>query len=154
MPVLNKYTFFINSDDEYDVYNDGDNYEDMINGTFGTNKLLLINSNKIMMMDIINSIVKESKTLVESIHFNSSNEVVAFVHPLTDVIYSYAPPYDMRKDIMTKLHEKLNIEELKFKNQSFPEIASNILTYFLDKEPEASEYNHQVLDIIDTYYNI
>ena len=52
---------------------------------------------------------------------------------------------------MEQLHEKMPIEELRFKNQSFQEIAKCILKYFFNKEPVISEYNDKVLEVIDTY---
>ena len=142
---LSAFKFMIDYNDDYDVVSD---YNDI----FTCKKhLVLVNSEIILMNEIINEIVKEHETIVENISFNSNNDIAAFEHPITKQIYIYSPKYYERKNIMGTLYEKMPIEELRFKNQSFQEIAKCILKYFFNKEPIMSEYNDKVLEVIDTY---
>jgi hypothetical protein len=154
---LGSYTYFINQDEDY-YFADLTkiDYKQLISGTIGeSKKLILIDThveggNKLM-ADVLNDVVKYTGCVVENIHFGSNNEVIAFIHPINNIIYLDSPEYQKRKTIMETLYSKLGIEELKFRNQSFSVIAENIIKYILLKSPENSEYNHQVQSIIDTY---
>ena len=126
------------------------NYDKLLNSDF-EQKLILIDceKNNITMYELVNECIKHSNTMIENIHFDNEKQVSAFMY--NDKIYINAPDYEVRKDVAEKLYNKLEINELKFNNQSFTQISKNIVKYFLHKNPEKSEYNSQVLNIIDTY---
>lgn len=148
---IKKIEYHIDNNEGF-VYVDNvkDSYEKLINSSF-EEKLILIDcdKNNITMYELVNDIIKHSNIMIENIHFDADKQVSAFM--FNDKIYINAPDYESRKQVADKLHKKLEINELKFNNQSYTQISKNIMKFFLHKNPEKSEYNSQVLNIIDTY---
>lgn len=148
---IKKLEYHIEDTESY-IYVDNvkDSYDKLVNGHYNQ-KLILIDCDKndITMYELVNDIIKHSNTMIETIHFDSDKRVSAFMY--RKKVYVNAPDYEKRKDIVDKLHKQLEINELKFNNHSYAQISKNILQYFLHKNPEKSEYNPQVAEIIEKY---
>lgn len=148
---IKKIDYHIDSSESYIYVDDMKrDYNDLLNSKYDQKLILLdCGKNQTTMYELVNDCIKHSNTMIENIHFDSDKQVSAFVY--NDKIYIDAPDYEARKEVADALHSKLDISELKFSNQSFTQISKNIMKFFLHKNPEKSEYNSQVLSIIDTY---
>lgn len=107
------------SDHEYCDQWDND---DLIKGTFGKAKVVLINHKDLKVLAC--HVICATRVMVTTLKFQCDN-VHAFVHPVSKQIYVCASDYQLRKDTCDQMRKELGSDIFTFRNQSFADLAQN-----------------------------
>lgn len=113
-------TVFNNTFNDYDFYNN-DNHDKLIDGTYTTKQILLIDSDNLI--SLCHEIYLKKNIAIVDLKINH-NKIIKFIHPLTSKLYISSPDYKNRLKICNDMREKNNCDEFIFNDQSWGTLGS------------------------------
>ena len=124
-------------------------YRRLVEGTYCNDKKVILIDDDKHITKLCHDVVEHTNMLIVNVKPNHGT-IVMFEHPVSGQVYITAAELKKRKEIATKMHSKIAIDKLTFRNQSFTRMAH---TWFEAKYGtlRKSTYSKELRQIFEDY---